>query len=409
MMAFNGTLWNQLPLEVLEQILSFLPMPDLCRYYTTCKTWNELIKNPAFSVLHVRNRNKHSPFIAIHSISTSIRNGHRRYMDGSQVMCFLDISSKKWYSMKFHDALKTSFLFDHRHFRILAMDGGLMLLKALTRASKSCHHESGCTQLCVWNPIKDMKIKLPCVTNHKSDSLINFVVDDIAETFKVFVIRHEFGESLVVDIYDYVMKEWKTSSKLEMNNTREIFIIQSFVFQNLLYIHCYVMNHGVDEDYELWRYNHLADIWERLHFTEGIYVERDYTQYRWQFIVSGERLFVMCERQWPISHDVFEVHEIDIQSRATKVLLKWTKTHIMTIFGIDVKYYNYNLHIYGVGFNKSLILVSSLSRNVVIFDVETKKTNFEWPQLPLRKLRVEKESYSFIGKQMDFLLPGTLK
>ena len=65
--------------------------------------------------------------------------------------------------------------------------------------------------------------------------------------------------------------------------------------------------------------------------------------------------------------------------------------------------------IYGVGFNKSLMLLSSLSRNVVIFDVETKETNLEWPQLPLRKLRVKEESYSFIGKQMDFLLPGTLK
>ncbi|KAG0598403.1 hypothetical protein M758_12G070100 [Ceratodon purpureus] len=408
-MAFNAALWSHLPLEVVEQILSFLPMSDLCRYCTTCKTWNELINNPAFSVLHVRNRNKHSPFIAIHSITTSFENGG--YINGSQLLCFLDISSKKWYSMKPHDALETSLQFDPQHFRILAIDGGLMLLKALTRVSKLCYHESGCTQLCVWNPIKDMKIKLPCVTNHESDSFINFVVDDIAETFKVFVIRQD-GESPVVHTYDSFMNEWKASSKLEMNNIWNILIVQSIVFQNLLYNLCFVsdINHGIQKHYELWKYNHLVDIWERLHFVEGNFVERDYTRYGWQFIVSGERLFVMYSRRHRyISHDVFEVHEIDIQSRATKVLLTWTRMQIMRIFDIDVKYYNYDFDIYGVGFNKSLMLVSFFSRNVVIFDVETKETNFKWAQLPLIKLRVGKESYSFIGKQMDFLLPGTLK
>ena len=54
------------------------------------------------------------------------------------------------------------------------------------------------------------------------------------------------------------------------------------------------------------------------------------------------------------------------------------------------------------------MLVSSLSRNIVIFDVETKETHIDWPQLPLRELRVE-ERYSLMEKQMDFLLPGTLK
>ncbi|KAG0606274.1 hypothetical protein M758_9G127600 [Ceratodon purpureus] len=402
-MAFNSTLWSQLPLEVVEQVLSFLPVPDLCRYCTTCKTWNELINNPAFGMLHVRNRNKHSPFIAIHSIATSI---YDEYIDASQVLCFLDISSKKWYSMKPRDALETSFVFNHRYIKVVAMDGGLVLLEAREGAPKLCHHESGCTQLFVWNPIKDIKINLPCVPYFYSYySLINFVVDDIAETFKVFVMNQDW-KNRFVSIYDFRMKEWKASSKVEMNNIR---INQSIVFQNNLYILCFVFarNHDMDEHYELWRYNDVADIWERLHFTEGCFAEPSYENFGWdeQLIVSGGRLFVtfLCVSQ----NDLFEVHEIDIQSRSTKVLLAWSRMQIIRNFDRDVIRYNY-LKIHVIGFNKSIMLMCNISRNIVIFDVETKETNLEWPQLPLRKLRRE-EKYSLMGKQMDFLLLGTLK
>ncbi|KAG0585769.1 hypothetical protein KC19_2G037300 [Ceratodon purpureus] len=403
-MAFNGALWSQLPLEVVEQILSFLPMPNLCRYRTTCKTWNELINNPAFSVLHVRNRNKHSPFIAIHSITISIQNGHVAYIDGSQVLCFLDISSKKWYSIKPHNALEMSFLFDPRHFQIVAMDGGLVLLKSLKRASKLCHHESGCTQLCVWNPIKDMKIQLPCVPYHRRDLLINFVVDDVAETFKIFVIKGGWESIAVgtrVAIYDSVMKEWKTSSKLGTNNTRRYITTKCIVFQNLLYILC-----DFQSSCELWRYCHVGDIWKRLQFAEDCFVKRDYSNYEMfgQFVVSSEHLFVTYCGSIP--QNVFEVHEIDVQRRSTKVLMTWTRRHIMRFFNVDVLYYP---SIYVIGFNKSLMLVSNLSRNIVIFDVETKETYIEWPQLPLRKLKVKDERYLLFGKQMDFLLSGTLK
>ncbi|KAG0587055.1 hypothetical protein KC19_2G137600 [Ceratodon purpureus] len=408
-MAFNVALRSQLPLEVVEQILSFLPVPDLCRYRTTCKTWNELINNPAFSALHVRNKNKHSHFIAIHSITTSInsittsiQNG--QYIDGSQVLCFLDISSKKWYSMKPRDALEKSFLFDPQDFEIVAMDGGLVLLKALKRACKLCHHRSGCIQLCVWNPIKDMKIILPCVPNHGWDLLTNFVVDDIAETFKVFITKRGW-KSRVVHIYDYVMKEWKTSSKSEMLNKRMYNIIQSIVFQDLLYVLCF--GYYFVNKYELWRYNHVEDIWERLHFADACFVAHDQPKdVTGKFVVSGERLFVTF---WLGLQNVFEVHEIDIQSRSTKVLLTWTITHIMNFFDIDVNLPFDYPGILIIGFNKSFMLLSNYSRNIVSFDAETKETNFEWPQLPLRELKMEEESYSLIGKQMDFLLPGTLK
>ncbi|KAG0581118.1 hypothetical protein KC19_4G226000 [Ceratodon purpureus] len=409
-MAFDGALWSQLPLEVVEQILSFLPMPDLCRYCTICKAWNELINNPAFSMLHVRNRNKHSPFIAIHSITISFQNGV--YIDGSQVLCFFDISSKKWYSVKPRDGFETSFLFDTQHFHIVAMDRGLVLLKALKGAPKLCHHESGCTQLCVWNPIKDMKIILPCVLNYDSYSLINLIVDDIAETFKVFVTKDD-SKSRVVDIYDSVMKEWKASRKFGTNNTRIYITVQSIVFQNLLYILCFAYDKNrflQCGQYELWRYNHVADNWERLYLADGCFVERIYRHSDvtiGQLVVSGERLFVTYWRNIP--QNVFEVHEIDIQRRSTKVLFTWTRTHIMRIFDIDVNVRPSCPSIYVFGFNKSLMLVSIFSRNIVIFDVETKESNFEWPKLPLRELRLGEERYSLIGKQMDFLLPGTLK
>lgn len=42
-------LWQELPSEILERVLSFLPVPTLCQFRSVCKKWNELVPSPAFA------------------------------------------------------------------------------------------------------------------------------------------------------------------------------------------------------------------------------------------------------------------------------------------------------------------------------------------------------------------------
>lgn len=48
-----------LPLEVLSYVLSFLPVPVLCRFQTVCKDRNDLVCSPSFHDLYEQNGKQH--------------------------------------------------------------------------------------------------------------------------------------------------------------------------------------------------------------------------------------------------------------------------------------------------------------------------------------------------------------
>ncbi|KAG0623506.1 hypothetical protein M758_3G179500 [Ceratodon purpureus] len=413
MMDLNGASWSDLPFELEQQVLSLLPLPHLRRYCTTCKRWNWLINDPAFSMLHTRNKKKHSPFITIHAIPALIQNGRAVHCDESQVLCILDITSKKWYSMKPFDALQKSFPFDYGHFLIMAMDGGLMLVKDVKNERRLYFASDIPIQLRIWNPIKNIQIKLPCVSNHgylNVCPLMNFVVDDTSEKFKVFLINRHY-DGPIVDIYDSDTKRWKASSRLKSNYRKNYIPRHSIVYQNLLYILFVIFDEVVyiGRNYEFWRYNPLVDFWERLHIAP-CFIQHDHINnshgYFQQFFTIGEHFFCTY---WS-GEKLFELHEIDISNMSTTKLLTWTTTEVTTIFDIDLECslgLDF-LQVYVIGFHNSLMLMTDQSRKIVTFDLETKEIDLEWPHLPLEKLRT-KGMHSLVGKQMNLLLPGTLK
>ncbi|KAG0569142.1 hypothetical protein KC19_6G067900 [Ceratodon purpureus] len=54
-MDLSAALWSDFPLEMMEQVLSYLLVPDLCRYCAVCKRWNRLMCDPRFGSLCVQN------------------------------------------------------------------------------------------------------------------------------------------------------------------------------------------------------------------------------------------------------------------------------------------------------------------------------------------------------------------
>lgn len=64
----NAALWSRLPIKIVERVLSFLPVLDLCRYCIVCKTWNQLIRAPEFGAQCAKNAAKSdASFIVIRS------------------------------------------------------------------------------------------------------------------------------------------------------------------------------------------------------------------------------------------------------------------------------------------------------------------------------------------------------
>jgi hypothetical protein len=51
----SSALWSRLPFKDVQRVLSFLPVPDLCRYRIVCKRWNLLISTPEFGALCAKN------------------------------------------------------------------------------------------------------------------------------------------------------------------------------------------------------------------------------------------------------------------------------------------------------------------------------------------------------------------
>lgn len=43
--------WSELPPEILERVLSFVPSPSLCRFRAVCRKWRELLCKTSFHEL----------------------------------------------------------------------------------------------------------------------------------------------------------------------------------------------------------------------------------------------------------------------------------------------------------------------------------------------------------------------
>jgi hypothetical protein len=84
MTQMNAKLWSRIPLEIVEQMLSFLPKPVLCKFQTVCKKWNLHIYEPEFGTLCTENSGQDACFIVTHWATRS-RSGF-----GIKRHCFFD-------------------------------------------------------------------------------------------------------------------------------------------------------------------------------------------------------------------------------------------------------------------------------------------------------------------------------
>ncbi|KAG0590504.1 hypothetical protein KC19_1G104400 [Ceratodon purpureus] len=78
-----------LPSELMGLVLSFLPLPALCRMRTVCKNWNHIICSSSFHDSY--EERDHHGVCFLKTIDRSVMRG---------TTCFLDFNKKRWYLIK---------------------------------------------------------------------------------------------------------------------------------------------------------------------------------------------------------------------------------------------------------------------------------------------------------------------
>lgn len=132
MRAMEGSsAWSWLPEELRERVVSFLPVPALCRSRSVCKAWNALFRKPTFLNLCDLNRSRSNNnggylFLTRHTLAFEreayvgccwVDDAYRR------TLCFLDLAEQRLYTIPAASLLAP---LDDTVSRLLAVNDGLV-------------------------------------------------------------------------------------------------------------------------------------------------------------------------------------------------------------------------------------------------------------------------------------------
>ncbi|KAG0606955.1 hypothetical protein M758_9G182200 [Ceratodon purpureus] len=394
-MDLSAPLWSDLPLEMLEQVLSYLRVPDLCRYRTVCKRWDRLMCDQKFGFVCAQNAAKREASL----IAMRYKTWGRRH----EGWCFLDVNARRWYVFKEDgQGIRRNFCRGN-----VTMDGGLVCQYVL--------NDLGPARISVYNPISQMHREVPtvplkCMASEGLPELL-LVVDNISQSFKIFLFYisandpHDLNDPFKL-IYDSVSNEWKTSTSPFPVDSRSKLLGSYVIFQDYLYIHLYF---SLREESPLWRYNLLKDAWENL----DVPPRYEFEASRADLVVSANRLFLVT---WSTGGGLgfddggpwsFQLSELNIPDMTREVLFEMSKADVLERFGAGIENRMIGIPwISAFSFGNSILFMSEFTGVSAAFDVVTRSWDWNFPPNPLEYL--PDEPCSWVGEQMNLLLPCTL-
>ncbi|KAG0563387.1 hypothetical protein KC19_8G027000 [Ceratodon purpureus] len=372
-MDLEAALWSELPFEIMEQVLSFVPVPDLCRYRTVCKAWNHLISDLRFAAVHAQNASKRPDkmsFIVTWNESWG------------QFACFwsaLDLDAKRWYKLNsgwYGFGLLTT-----------GMGGGLVCeyLEDPSRKVKS---------ITVSNPIANKGRVLPTAPIDRQSGGLCLAIDtNTVDNFKVILFPRKvyMEQQFVMHVYDSATNEWKGMKNPTWFPTKTGSIVKHIIFQGSVYV--LFQN-------ELWRINLMEDVWERLYVPGGSFISEHL-----ELIVSANRLFLgrIEDRAKTL---VYIETEIKVSESTKQMVLDHSKAKHIELLGADPKFWQ-TVNMFRFG--SSLIFMSARSGEMKSFDVVrgTWDMGHEWR--PLNKSLQQLRALNTLrGEHMNLLLPNRM-
>lgn len=364
-------LWSKLPPDVVDRMLSFLSVPVLCRFRTVCKRWNSLISKPEFGALCIHHARHDSPFIVLRH---AIRGGESQLgpFGVNHGWSFLDLSAsgsaKRWYTIE-HDEQP---VFDSFKFGRLAMDGGLVY--------QHMDVEGGDASVFVSNPLAKTSTRLPPCTAIARGSVVNMLVDNIAHSYKVFVIPSIGGygdevrltEEPIMVVYESTTKQWRNTTNL---HTPRHYAQCSVFLDGLLYVLMFPDSTATAQENCLWSYDHVEDVWK----DTGVMIHIPMFISMANLVVIDNRLFLaswvhhghpQTDGLGTRSRDgwSYEVSEVHLEEKTHVTVFEMPEAVVKQVFELsDISRAIFHV----IGFCKSFVMLCKPSGVSVVFDLNT--------------------------------------
>ena len=409
-MELNGGV-EELPLEIIERVLSFLSVPELCRLRSVCKSWNELLGKPSFHDLYELNGKNDAYLFITRDLDC----------DGWSVVdpifrrtvSFLDLDVERWYSI---DAGESLGVFDEAfETQLSAMDDGLICELSTLRGSDDD------LALTISDPVARTRAILPappeifCLGTYLP--IILPAVDSSGRSHKVFLVnnprQYNRGVALTrVHVHESTTNEWR-GLRNPPKEFEESIAGSAVIFQEILYI---VFRDIVRRQFVLLSYKLQEDVWTEL---KRMSFPVLYKLRHPQLVVRGNRLFMNafsdgkpCSSSEP-NPSLFEVIEIVIADSTSRSVVQFSIAQLHRMFDEENSEFDiaYGLPCFdSSGECNSIVLMSSLSGKLILYDLTCGSVSV-YPANPLIQVSWE-ENYPaydiFRGKNMNLSLRNLL-
>ena len=203
--------WSSLPQEVVERVLSFLPVAVLCRLRTVCKGWNDLLCGPSFHDLYEQNgkRLRQVCFLTRFEVS-DVYSRVDPPLRGTT--CFLDLDERRWYSI---ERSKDRLAFDTR---VVAMDEGLVAEFCCEEEVVKVYDDTPIVKsVRISDPVSKMNWSLepPFRECPRNDELPTLVVaaDRVSRSFQLFLMTNTGPYSQFLYIFDSSKDGWRRAEQ----------------------------------------------------------------------------------------------------------------------------------------------------------------------------------------------------
>ena len=352
----RGRVCGKLPVEIIERVLSFLPVPALCKMRSVCKSWRELMSRPGFHDLCDLNGPRNEYMLMWRGNARDLRRGA---IDPgfTGMLCFLDVDSRRWYSIQASELPRVCACGNEMETRLIAVHDGLVC--ELTAYPGT---DGDNLALVLSDPVAKTRRMLPSPPlPHGALSPLPKIVtiaDDATGSYKVFLLNSLRDPKPLLRVYEH---KSSTAEWLERRNlpTRieGLWAISAVTLQQTVFVSNRTEHaHGFDE-IKLLSYNVQEDTWTEVWNGLRVYRSiRDET-----LVVSHSRLFSIMwtndhrsgsECPWfpsicdcsalanweSFHHDspdrtLFEVYEVLIAEKSRKLVVQLTNVQLQQIFG----------------------------------------------------------------------------
>lgn len=342
---------DELPVEIIERVLSFLSVPELCRVRSVCKTWNELLSKQSFHDLYETQKRKHDAFLFL---TRDLDCDGWSVVDPifRRTVSFLDLETRRWHSIDAAAALNE----EDFETQLSAMDDGLICELSTLRGSDDD------LALTISDPVARIRATLPappeifCLGTYLP--ILLPAVDAPQRTFKVFLVNNprEFGTLTLTRVHVYE-NEWR-ALRNPPKEFEESIAGSAVMLHQVLYI---VFRDISRRQFVLLAYDLRSDSWtelRRMSFPRKLRHP--------QLVARGNRLFMNA---WSdgTNGSLFEV--LEVLAARNRTVVQFTIAQLHELFGEQDSEFDIA---YGVPCmdSSSVVLMSSLSGKLISYEFQ---------------------------------------